>query len=250
MKFSFVPSITLKIAIMTQMNLHSNQVEIKLQNLVQTKHLLAKAHSSLNWGFEKTALQLCNSYLLFNPNHLEAKLLKAYCLLKNDELKQAFQLFQKLYFFNPDSLPCLIGLAQFHLFNENHDEAEPLLMKALSLGKDAYAKSEVIELLAKMYKDSGDLQLALRTINEAIELLPFEHSSHYLHGIILMELGSFNEAKRSFDISIQLNKDSAEAFRKRANCWMMLNKIEYGLMDIKKAQKIELDRCKFLEAFE
>jgi tetratricopeptide (TPR) repeat protein len=232
------------------MNLHTNQVENQLQNLVQTKHLLAKAHSSLNWGFTKTALQLCNSYLLFNPNHLEAKLLKAYCLLKNDELKQAFQLFQKLYFFNPNSLPCLIGLAQFHLYNENQEEAEPLLMKALSMGRDAYAKSEVIELLAKMYLENSDINLALRTINEAIELLPFEYSSHFIHGNILMEMGNYSDAKKSFDIAIQLNKDSAEAYRKRANCWMMLNKIEYGLMDIKKAQGIELERCKFLEAFE
>lgn len=235
---------------MTQTNLHSKQLESKFQSLVQTKHLLAKAHSSLTWGFVKTAFQLCNSYLLFNPNHLEAQLLKAYCLLKNDEFKQAYSLFYKLYSFNPHSLPCLIGLAQFHIHNENAEEAEPLLMKGLFMGKDAYAKTEVIELLAQLYLNNGDLKLALRTVNEAIDLLPFEHSSHFLHGTILMEIGNFIEAKRSFDIAIQLNKDSAETYRKRAKCWMMLNKIEFGLLDIKKAQKIELERCKFLEAFE
>ncbi len=235
---------------MTQTNLQTQQLENTFQTLVQTKHLLAKAHSSLNWGFVKTAIQLCNAYLLFNPEHLEAKLLKAYCLLKSDELKSAFNLFFKLNQVHPNSLPCLIGLAQFHLYNENYEVAEPLLLKALSMGRDAYAKSEVIEILAQSYLDKGNPKLALRTINEAIEILPFEHSSHHLHGAILMEMGNYTEAKRSFDIAIQLNKDAAESFRKRAKCWMMLNKVEFGLLDIKKAQKIELERCKFLEAFE
>lgn len=126
--------------------------------------------------------------------------------------------------------------------------AEGLLFQALEMASDAYTKSDIIVHLSELYVLKGENELALRTVKEALDMLPFESASHFQEALVLIKMGKYAEAKKSLDITIQLNKEHAEAYRERARCWMMMNKVEYGLQDIKKAQGFELERFRVLEA--
>lgn len=215
---------------------------------VEPRHLLAKASSAMKWSFFESALHLSNSYLLFSPGHIEAQLIRAYCLMHLGHEQEARELFSKLMYRYPGSVNCLIGLADYYRFGMDYDLAEGLLFQALELAADEYTKSDIIIRISDLYLLKGELELALKTIGESLEMLPFESLAHYQEGQILLKMGKYEHAKRSFDISIQLNKEHAESYRMRARCWMMLNKIEYGLNDIKKAQQYELERYRVLEA--
>lgn len=227
---------------------HTQTISQVTQSLVEPRHLLAKAHSAMKWNFFETALHLSNSYLLFNSNHLEAQLIRAYCFLHTGEHEKAGDLFSNLLFKNPNSVSCMIAMSDYYLSGLDYDLAEGLLFQSLEMAADAYTKSDIIVHLSELYLLKGEQELALRTVKEVLDMLPFESASHFQEALVLIKMGRFSEAKKSLDITIQLNKEHAEAYRERARCWMMLNKVEYGLQDIKKAQSFELERFKILEA--
>ncbi|GAB1447107.1 MAG: tetratricopeptide repeat protein [Bacteroidia bacterium] len=215
---------------------------------VEPRHLLAKASSAMKWSFFESALHLSNSYLLFAPGHIEAQLIRAYSLLHLGEEQEARELFTKLMYRYPGSVSCLLGLADYYRVGMDYDLAEGLFFQALEMASDENTKCDIIIRLSELYVLKGELELALKTIGEALEMMPFEGMAHYQEGLVLLKMGNFEHAKRSFDISIQLNKEHAESYRLRARCWMMMNKVEYGLHDIKKAQQFELERYRILEA--
>ena len=89
------------------------------------------------------------------------------------------------------------------------DEAIEYAQKALSLEPQ---NDRIIFLLASLYYDAGQLELARQNLDEALTKAPSEWTYHYLRGLIDERSGQWVEAGESVKTALRLNPRCAQCY--------------------------------------
>lgn len=88
------------------------------------------------------------------------------------------------------------------------------------------------------YAGQGNLQLAIRDYNKAVEINPNNAQVYYNRGIVYKIAGNYQEALNDQSRAIELNPQYAEAYNNRGNTYNILGKYEEALNDLNKAIEI------------
>ena len=110
-------------------------------------------------------------------------------------------------------------------------------------------KKAIVELkMAEGEKSlsEGDLQAALKTYNELVEINPKDENAHQKRGDVYQEMNNHNKAVENYDEAIQLNSDFAVAYCSRGASYLKLGNYDQAIADLNKA--IELNP-KYAEAY-
>ncbi len=105
--------------------------------------------------------------------------------------------------------PSLLHEAESLAKDGKYMEAIEFARKALSLDP---GDDRVISLIANLYYDADQLDLARRYAQEAVTKAPSEWSYHYLLGLIEEATGQMGPAHESFEIAVRLNPRCAKCY--------------------------------------
>lgn len=95
---------------------------------------------------------------------------------------------------------------------------------------------------------SGDLDKALKTINNAIGNAPQVTKSHTLKGRILLERGDYEDAIATLDVAIQMDPSQVDAFFNRAIAYERVNRWEQAIADYQRCRSIDPTEPRYLVA--
>jgi len=87
--------------------------------------------------------------------------------------------------------------------------------------------------LSKAYFDTGNLKLAEKHINRALELNPKSHRAFTSRGLIYYQRNKYNDALNDFNKAIKILNRYSEAFMYRANLLAKMGQKELALKDYK-----------------
>jgi tetratricopeptide (TPR) repeat protein len=93
--------------------------------------------------------------------------------------------------------------------------------------------------LANKYLEDGDYDKALEMFNELLGEMPEYKEAHLARAITLLQMGRLDESRKSFDRSIELDDDYAQAYANRGILNDRAGQHEAALHDYRKA--IELN---------
>lgn len=123
---------------------------------------------------------------------------------------------------NPQ-LAFLLSKSLDYLRESNLDQAEPLLLQALSIDSK---NPDVLRFLGIIYAQRKDYTQALKYLEAAIRVNPQNGLAHSNLGNVLFELGEFENALNAYDKAIQLAPTYAEAWSNKGNALYELGRYE------------------------
>ena len=96
------------------------------------------------------------------------------------------------------------------------------------------------EYLERGYEEivSGDYNAALKYFNIAIEIDPQSVEAYNNRGLVLGIMGDYSSALQDFNKSIQIDPDNAEAYKSRGITKLHLNQKGAGCQDLTQAAKM------------
>lgn len=97
---------------------------------------------------------------------MEIRLLKAQCLIFNDELEEGLGILENLNNLSPNNEDIVLALANAQILAGNHQEGIELLENYLPLAED---KAEVFYSLGNLYRAKGDNAKASDYFKEAVK---------------------------------------------------------------------------------
>ncbi len=100
------------------------------------------------------------------PFSVEIRLLKAQCLIFNDELEEGLGILENLNNLSPNNEDIVLALANAQILAGNHQEGIELLENYLPLAED---KAEVFYSLGNLYRAKGDNAKASDYFKEAVK---------------------------------------------------------------------------------
>jgi len=211
---------------------------------VKPSQIFNQALDAMKCNFIPEAIHLFNMYLLFEPMDKSARLKKALCFLYNGQGQKALETMNDVLQEDLSNYETYVSLAEYYCADFEFEMAKIMLDKAMSLATNDAEKSEIFSMFSELSYCSKQMQNALTYVESSIILQPFRAEYLFQRALIELADNKITEAKRDFDIAVQINPEYAEAYRERARCWMLMNKVDNGLRDIRKAQDIEINRCR------
>ncbi|GHE86883.1 hypothetical protein GCM10011501_15160 [Thalassotalea profundi] len=166
--------------------------------------LLARTEMAL--GQYLTAKTYLIKARLINPDDVQTWSLLGHTLLTLGEIEKAQQYFIDVLEVEGEQPEPLYNLAQLQVLTGQNQLAIENLQKAIAI----VTTTDNLLLLASAYKNNNQLEAALSTINQLIEL--DDQSSYYFQqqGVLLGLLGKLAEAKLALNKSALLNVDNYE----------------------------------------
>ncbi len=112
---------------------------------------------------------------------------------------------------------------------EKWDELIPVATKLINLEKEPHDKAKAYYTLGFAYTKKGELNLALKNFDKAIELNPKHADAHFHRGLIYYRKGSdnfaikdFNKSKDNYDLGIKNFSKTIEINSKYADAYYFL----------------------------
>lgn len=142
-----------------------------------------------------------------------------FCTLNN--YSKAMQHFQDAVIKAPNWADGYYGLGMAYFKSGKLDEAEKNLIKALELESQ---RSDLLLALGDIYYKQNKKELAAVSFRRSFELSPNMDNAYNL-GVVLRELNSYEEAKKSFQFMLDKDSKSSEARINLALCYEAENKL-------------------------
>src|SRR5580704_14349919 len=140
-----------------------------------------------------------------------------------------------------DASAALFDKAIIHL---DHHEFNDALVILDVLARQHSNIAEIYRERAKALLCLGQSEAALRNIDQAIVLKPFEAASFDLKGMVLIALSQAEQALRYHTIAAELDQNSAESQCNRAAALKFLGRLEEAVYANNRAIEIEPDLAK------
>jgi tetratricopeptide (TPR) repeat protein/tRNA A-37 threonylcarbamoyl transferase component Bud32 len=140
--------------------------------------------------------------------------------------------FRAAQFLKPRQWQAYLDLAHIRLVEEQFDEADRLLKKALDLGAPTLAVAGYHLERGRCCLRSKSEREALDEWTAALELAPQLPLPHELRGRALLALGDYEQAEKSFDEYLRLGgEQNTDVFRGRGRARMKLRKFPEAVED-------------------
>jgi tetratricopeptide (TPR) repeat protein len=216
------------------------------QNLIKRT---LKAELAMEQGDFQTAIDAFGDVLKSDPDNISvysklAELLVAkgktseaiqqYAVMgaayqKNRMYKKAQEAFQKILELDPNQVEARVNLAQIFI----------------KQGSESDAKKEFLTV-AEIYLRQNDLDKAQQYARKSVELKGIE--AYYILGQALFKKKQFGEAKTEFDNLLRFKVNHVGGLTHLGLVFLELNQLDKAAEQFAKAQKIEKDNPKILEA--
>ncbi len=119
-------------------------------------------------------------------------------------------------------------------------EAEQSLTRALLAGPGSPTlHAQMLQLRAMLEEEAGQLELALATIEQAIELAPGRAALHHNRGVLLQRLARPTEALAAHDLALQRGLVAADAHYNRGNSLQSLGRSVDALLAYRRALSLD-----------
>jgi tetratricopeptide (TPR) repeat protein len=118
---------------------------------------------------------------------------------------------------------------------------------ALSSCTDANSRAVVCSARALALSYAGYNAEAIVDLSFAIKMNANYADAYYLRGICQKQLSNFEKAIEDFGMAIGLGKMDAETFANRADAYVKLGLIEFAILDLAEASKIDPGKATELE---
>lgn len=152
--------------------------------------------------------------LVSNPEPVQQLLLHAHQLVITNKPEQARKVYVAALQLHADSIEALRGLAALERQRGAHQEALPLLQKALILAPD---RPELYNELGMVFQDRGDLAKAISFHKRAIKVDARFASAHINLGVAYKRQGKSEEAIAAYRAALALAPNSPEAHNNLGN---------------------------------
>ncbi len=171
-------------------------------------------------------------------NHFMNNLLgKAFKLHSCGQLEEAERLYKEIIDTTPDNSQALNLLGIIKLSQNNLDEAEKLISKAISIKKDAY----FYENLARVYEEKADYKTEIKVLEEALLDAQCGFEIYFLLGLAYKNNIEYEKAERAYLKAVELNPKSEKACYNLASLYLFLNNPNKAIEYFKKCHEITPD---------
>jgi len=161
------------------------------------------------------------------------------CKEQLQDFKGAIDAYAKLVEINPNNAFAFKKMGYFQMQIKNVKDALIAYTKAIELDPtDAVTYNNRAYLYQSLYRNEKNYKNAVADYTKAIELDSKYIGAYVNRGIILMEENHFAEAKKDFEICVQLDSNSGELRRILGQCKMKLNDKYGACKDFKLAKKL------------
>ena len=158
------------------------------------------ALTAMRYGLPEEALKYLHQAVSLDPNHYPSFFLLGAIHAQKRNLEEAVAAFRRCLEIKPDSAEAHLRLG--YAYQEMHE---------LDLAEEEYKKAgaregnvEAAISLAKLYYDQNKLEQALETVTIATEKDNRSFPAYNLQGVILNELGRYEEAILSFQNALRI----------------------------------------------
>lgn len=97
--------------------------------------------------------------------------------------------------------------------------------------------AQCLQLRAMIEQEQGRLEVALRTLDQALEVEPRRAALHHNAGTVMQALGHHAQALHAYDEALRLGLDAADAHYNRANSLQNLGRLNEALAGYREALK-------------
>ncbi len=178
-----------------------------------------KAIALLNSGDVEGALEASDSALNINPNSPIVLYWRGFILEVLMRFDEALAVYDKLIKIDGENPEVWNSRGNLLTDMGKPEDAIESFNKAVELClDDSEIDADALNRMGNAYIDIGNLDMALECYNSAINIE--KNNIDYLlnKGVVLMELGKFEEAVKSFDRVLLKNPDNEDAFFLKEEC--------------------------------
>jgi tetratricopeptide (TPR) repeat protein len=209
------------------------------EKTIHTSEIYDKAVLAIQKGKYEEALHQLNTFLLFDPEHIDASLKKGLCYLYLNKTEMAAHIFDDIRESHPNHPHVYACIAELFKLQYEFDIAIDFCDKAIRLTKDD--ASDYNLMLSELFFYKHDFDTAFTYINKAIVQCPHSEYCYYWRALILNRFEKYDAAVNDLNKAIALYPEFSDAYRQRASVLIKLNQVDAALKDIKIAQYIEMD---------
>uniref|UniRef100_A0A0E0FZN5 J domain-containing protein n=1 Tax=Oryza nivara TaxID=4536 RepID=A0A0E0FZN5_ORYNI len=229
----------------------SSSVEKELSQLLQAQNALESAYGQFeSHDFSKVLEYINKIVLVFSPNCLKAKLLKAKALLALEDYSSVISETGFILKEDEDNLDALLLRGRAYYYLADHDVASRHYQKGLRLDpehselKKAYFGLKNLLKKTKSAEDNaakGKLRVSAEDYKAALAMDP-DHTSYNVHlylGLckVLVKLGRGKEAISSCTEALNIDGELVDALTQRGEAKLLTEDWEGAVQDLKEASQ-------------
>lgn len=203
---------------------------------INPAELPGEARKAISEGRYYDAMDLVNTCLLADHQHMEARLLKGLCYLYLNQSRKAAFLFDQVLEEEEGHAEALACYAEYHKLMMNFEEAAHYISAAIAADPDHatyHRQAAEISFLA------NDKESAFGLINRAIVLSPFREELYYWRALIMNSMKRTQVAIHDLNRALALNPRYVDALKLRAKLRMYFGTFDDAVKDLKLAQYFE-----------
>ena len=198
-------------------------INLKSMNLSQAKKKLEEYYEK-----DKNNIILIDTLAIV---YKELKLNKQAIKLYFDELK-----------INPNSIYCTLEIIDLLIDEKEYEKALEIIENFTERYQNC---ANIYNSLARIYYRLQDLNKAINSINKYIELDKNNAEAFYFRGLILNDLGHYEDARNSIYNAIKLNPNNAKYYSQMARSYQNLKEYKNALLYSKEAIEINPNEINF-----
>lgn len=191
----------------------NNKAIEALNKAIQINPSFSPAYNSLGYAYKNSdkldeAEQTFKKYTEILPGDPNPYDSYAELLLKKGNYDEAITNYKKALNLVPDFNSSKIGIAAAYMYQGKYSEARDQARDYLNSAKSKGTQQAANNLMAITYIDEGNLQDAITVLDKEYNIAqsymdyPGMSNVHFRKGVVLYELGKYDEAKQEFQSSI------------------------------------------------
>jgi tetratricopeptide (TPR) repeat protein len=175
---------------------------------------------------QSNQLPALEALLRVNPKDFRAWSHLASAQEDSGHLVQAEYSLQQATALRPDFLEAHYNRARLLRLLGDPEQARSVLLRAVhhSYAAPAALRAQMLQLLALLEEEAGQLVNALQTLDAALVQAPVKAALHHNRAVLLQRLGRFEEALTAHDRAIELGLDAADGHYNRGNTLQSLQR--------------------------
>jgi len=158
------------------------------------------------------AFQLAEKALVLAPRSAQSHKSLGSAYHAKGKIEEAVEEFERAVDMAPDYARAWVGLGTSHNELGDQEKAIAFYRRAAGLKNDPLAEGISYFNLASIQSTDRIYKSALENYGKAEELVPSYYNIHYGKGVVLMNLGSNEEAMKAFQRAVELKPDHAESW--------------------------------------
>ncbi len=187
-----------------------------------------------NFVGEKRTILSVTKYLYKQfPDNPETLSSYINALIDNNNLKEAMSIAEKLHKINP-----AIGMFYKGLIHKESGETKLAVQMMESAYTQGYREVEVVAEIGKVWFEHGEYQKAIKYLEEAAELDPFNQTTMWYLALSYQQLGSLDNAIERWLDMLAIDPEDVFAQGNMAICYLYKGEYETAVELIQKAEMI------------